>query len=115
MISRQKNGCTEAVRQAIKQATRPLTLSQIRGNPNVEWYSEKQVLTALKALTGQGAVVKEGDGETATYGKRKSIVLKPMVAEFKVLKRDPFENWRLCERDPFETTRSAVFSSMGRA
>lgn len=115
MISGQKNGSTEAVRKVIKQATHPLTIGQIRGNPNLEWYSEKQVMTALKTLTGQGQVVKEGEGEDATYGKRKPVVLKPLVMEFRVLKRDLFENWRLCERDPYETTRSAVFSSMGRA
>lgn len=115
MISGQKNGSTEAVRDVIRKATHPLTVGQIRANPNCEWYSEKQVVTALKTLTAAGSVIKEGDGVGATYGKRKPVILKPMVAEFRVLKRDPFEHWRLCSRDPYETTRSAVFSSMGRA
>lgn len=103
------------IMNVVRKATHPLTVGQIRANPNLDWYSEKQVLTALNKLTYAGKVVKEGDGVATTYGKRKPVVLKPLVMEFRVLKRDPFELWRLCERDPYETTSSAVFSSKGRA
>jgi hypothetical protein len=75
-----------------------------------------RLYAALRELERRGEIV----AESVTYqggNECKSFVLPqsvkpdapkyvgekvlPLVTEFKPLKRDPFELWRLCERDPF--------------
>lgn len=72
-------------------------------------YTSRQISQSLDHLIGaRGGLRRKGKRGRYTYERYRPEPRPMPVVEFKPLKRDLFEHWKLCERDPVESSRAAV-------
>lgn len=107
----QVKGIADAVREVVAQQRVPLSLIKRRLESR---FTPEQVAYCVYGLVRKGVLEQNSTTGILSLAAQPAGPGAPLPM-MNPLRRDLFENWRLCARDPFETSRAAVLTHRGCA